>query len=66
MMTEKTYNIKLNHEDIRREIENYINQAKALGITVGHGYGDLSAYVQLIQTVAQIEHNKQVKYDVKE
>lgn len=64
-MTEKTYNIKLNHEDIRREIENYINQAKALGIKIG-GYGDLTAYVQLIQTVAQIEHNKQVEYKVSE
>ena len=65
MMTEKTYNIILKHIDIRREVVNYIDQAKALGIEIG-GYGDFTAYVQLVQTVAQIEHNKQVEYKVRE
>lgn len=60
-----TYQVEIIHEDVRREVENYVNQAKALGITFGSGYSDFSAYVQLIGTIAQIEHNKQVKWRVK-
>ena len=65
-MTEKTYTIELKHEDIRREAENYINQVKALGIEIGGGFGDLSSYVQLIATVAQIEHNNRLQREVEE
>lgn len=62
-MSKETYKIELNHEDIRREMDNYINHAKALGLKIGGGYGEFSAYVQLIQTVTQIEHNKQVEWE---
>ena len=61
-MTEKeSYEVKLVHEDSRREIENYINQAKALGFNV-EGYGNLQGYVSLISVVAQIETNNQRKW----
>ena len=63
-MTE-TYTIELIHEDIRREAENYMNQAKALGIKKD-GFGDLQAYVQLISIIAQIEHNNRVRRKVGE
>ena len=58
--------VELKHEDIRREAENYINQVKALGIEIGGGFGDLSSYVQLIATVAQIEHNNRLQREVEE
>lgn len=57
----KTYTIELRHEDIRREAENYINQAKALGFKINGGFGDLNSYVQLIAIIAQIEHNNRVE-----
>ena len=59
------YMIVLNHEEIRREIDNYINHAKALGFKI-EGYGSIAAYTQLVATVAQIEHNNQVKRRVGE
>lgn len=66
-MTETVfYDVHLNHEDIRRELENYMNQAKALGMSTGSGYGDFPAYVQLISVIAQIETNNQRKWKVEE
>ena len=57
---EEEYMIVLNHEEIRREIDNYINHAKALGFKI-EGYGSIAAYTQLVATVAQIEHNNQTR-----
>ena len=59
------YMIVLNHEEIRREIDNYINHAKALGFKT-EGYSLIGVYAQLVATVAQIEHNNQVKRRVGE
>ena len=60
-----SYEVKLKHEDIRREVENYMNQAKALGFKI-EGYGSLQSYVSLISVVAQIETNNQRKWSYKD
>ena len=57
---------KINHEEIRREMDNYINHAKANGFKL-EGYGTFQAYAHLLHEVFAIEyHNRKDFSDAKE
>lgn len=47
--------IELNHEKIRREMDNYINHAKANGFKINE-YGNMQSYCYLLHEVALIEN----------
>ena len=52
---------KFNHETIRREMDNYINHAKANGVKISH-YGDFQGYCNLLNQVINIEYaNKKIE-----
>ena len=63
-MTGKTYKIHIDHVELRREVDNYLNHAKANGFDF-KGYGALSSYVQLVELVMRIEFEKQYTREVK-
>lgn len=63
-MTEKTYKIKINHEELRREMDNYINHAEAKGFKLD-GYAGLQGYCHLLDIVMRIEFEKQYTREVK-
>lgn len=54
----------LNHEEIRREMDNYINHAKANGFKI-NGYGNMQSYCHLLHEIIVIECQKK-EYELKE
>lgn len=52
---------KFIHEEIRREMDNYINHAKSKGIKIEH-YGSLEGYCHLLNEIVSIEYiNKKIE-----
>ena len=58
-MAKKLMTKKFNHDEIRREMDNYINHAKAVGFKNIDG---MAAYSQLLHEVVMIEYtNKRIE-----
>lgn len=54
----------LNHEEIRKEMDNYLNHAEARGFEI-KGYGNMTAYCHLLHEIITIECQKK-DYELKE
>lgn len=63
-MTEH-YKIQIDHVELRREMDNYINHAKSKGLELG-GYSGLQGYCHLLDIVMRIEFEKQYTRKVKD